>query len=229
MLALDAEIHVKGAKGWRGRQGAANFSAVSSPSISRRTKSSPPCNSRRCVPRPTPSCTSAHRTSRSSAWRRRWSVSSGVIQSARVGLTGAMLACDAPDGRRDRRWRESRRRRAASTPPRAMRGRRSGGHQRGHSRQRGVSARDDRGLHPPGPRSGAGARHVVHARSIAWSSRPRGLRYFPKPCRALARACSDCRQLRLQAGEEAILHHLRDAADQALTEPRDRAAGLHAR
>ena len=34
-------------------------------------------------------------------------------------------------------------------------------------------------------------------------------------------------ELRLQAREESIEHHLRDAADQPLTDARDRTAGLH--
>ena len=48
MLALDADIHIKGPKGWRVGEGAATSSRACSPSIWRRTRSSSACSSRRC-------------------------------------------------------------------------------------------------------------------------------------------------------------------------------------
>ena len=70
MLALDADIHIKGPKGSRPSTRGIS-SAGCSRSIWRPTSSSSPCSSRRSRLRPTPSCTSARRTSRSSASRPR--------------------------------------------------------------------------------------------------------------------------------------------------------------
>ena len=70
MLALDAEIHLKGANGWRMVK-ATTSSRACSPWIWQPTRSSPPCGSRRSRPRPTRSCIRARRTTRSSASRRR--------------------------------------------------------------------------------------------------------------------------------------------------------------
>ena len=71
MLALDAEIHLKGPQGWRVGEGAATSSRTCSRWTWRPTRSSSACSSRRCGPRPTPSSTSARRTTRSSASPRR--------------------------------------------------------------------------------------------------------------------------------------------------------------
>ena len=66
LLALDAEIHLKGPKGWRMVK-APTSSKVCSPWTWRQTRSSPASSSSRCGPPPMPSCTNGRRTTPSSA------------------------------------------------------------------------------------------------------------------------------------------------------------------
>ena len=111
MLALDAEIHIKGPSGWRVGEGAATSSRICSRSIWRRTRSSSACSSRRCK-----RAAYAKLHQRASHFAivgvaAALDVNDGTIQSARIGLTGASSHAHAADRTSSRRSRGSRCRR----------------------------------------------------------------------------------------------------------------------
>ena len=131
-------------------------------------------------------------------------VKNGTIQSARIGLTGA-----SSHATRLTDVEESARRKTAVHGQ--HRGRRAAGRRQSRGRQLrhpckpGVSAGDDSRLH----RTRAGARNGAS-------------RIAPLSIRGLS-----FNQLRLQTREESIEHHPRDAADQPLTDTCDRTAGVY--
>ena len=125
---------------------------------------------------------------------------SGRSQSARVGVTGA-----GPHATRLTDGRGGAGREGAPRPRRPPGARQPALHagrpELRHPRERGVPSRD-----------GSGLRQSGRSRAALASS--------------LTRFASD---LADQAHEEAVLHHLRDAGDQPLTDSRDRSAGLDGR
>ena len=145
MLALDAEIHLKGAKGCARRSRPSTSSRGCSRSIW------PPDEIIAGVQfAPVKAAAYAKLHQRASHFAivgvaAALEVKGGVIQSARIGLTGASIARDAADRRRagaggkagvggEHRGRGADRRRGA------------GRRQRRHPRQRGVPPRDDSGV-----------------------------------------------------------------------------------
>ena len=148
MLALDAEIHAEGAEGRRATVKATDFfQDLFTRGSARRTRSSSACSSRRCKP-----AAYAKLHQRASHYAivgvaAALDVKGGVIQSARIGLTGATthamrltgveqaLAGKKADGDRGggRSGGERRRRR-----------------QRRPARERGVSTGDDSGVRAGG-------------------------------------------------------------------------------
>ena len=154
MLAVDADIHVKGPKGWRVAKARDFFKDGSSRSIWRRTRSSRASSSPRCERRPTPSSTAClalrhrRRGRRTRSEQRQNSVGTHRAHGCRptrdppderrggLGGTGALHG-DHRGGRQ------------------AGRNRFRGG-QRRHPRQPAVPPSDDPRLHPT--RAGTSAR-----------------------------------------------------------------------
>ena len=181
MLALDAEIHAKGPKGWRVVKAQDFFQGLFTVDLAADEilvgVQFTPC--RLCGVRQTPSARIAlrHRRRRGSARGEEWLDSVGPHRAHRRGL-----ACDPADrrgagargtagvGRHDR-CRRAAGRREARRP------------QLGYPCQRGVSPCDGRGLHQAGIDAGAGASSLIagHASFARRHSKKRSSIIFATP------------------------------------------------